>query len=340
MGKHAFAVEFAAGKIDAAAGVIYGVSLATEGPARGHGVHCDRTTLEQLRECARAYSGGLKVKMTHRGDAGDIVGFLSNLRIEGKKLLGDLHLLESYEKRAYILELATKIPDTFGLSVAFSGPTEERGGLGFARCTEIYSCDLVSEPAANPTGLFETGNRKPDTGNEIDAGRGGNLPPSMTHDEVKVIAKALVDTALVEFSGRVKAVEDSLKTFAAGADVAAVKKELGELKGSLETAQKEFSAKLGDDAKRIELAAKTVAQEFAGRIGNSRTPADGGGNGGNATPPAEPAAAEKFDGVLTKHFAATKSTGRAWQLAALEDPKGHQAFIKAGKKPTFETAKG
>lgn len=338
MSKLQFAARFQAGKIDEKAGIIYGVSLATVGPARGHGVMCDHTTLEQLRDCARQYSGGLKVKMTHRGDAGDIVGAIRNIQIEGSKLLGDLHLLDSYEKRAYVLEIAAKIPDTFGLSVAFSGPEEVKGAQSFARCAEIYSCDLVSEPAANPDGLFSV--------REIDAGAGATLPHStsplsnsMTSDEIKALVNASVDTKLTEFSGRVRAVEDSLKTFSASADVAALKTQVTELSAKLDSAKKEFADGLANDAKRVELAAQTVAKEFSSRIGNGHVPADGAGNRGGNGGGGEPTEADKFDASLTKHFAASgKSTTRAWQLAMAEDPKGHAAFIKTGRKPAFEKA--
>lgn len=157
--KHRFAAhlrDFAA--IDAGAGVIRGVSVITEGPALGHGMEVDATTLAQVKACAETYAGGLKVKIStqrgHLGDVAEIVGYLTGFRIEGAKLLADLHLLETSPHRAYILELAAKIPDTFGLSISFSGPVERVDEVDFARCVEIYSADLVAEPAANPTGLF------------------------------------------------------------------------------------------------------------------------------------------------------------------------------------------
>lgn len=146
----------AAGQIDEQSGIIRGVSLITEGPALGHGVMVDSKTLQQVKTAAEAYEGGLKVKLDHNSGAGDIVGFIDNLRIDGPKLLGDLHLLENSPHRAYILEIASKIPDTFGLSIAFSGPSEigtDKKTI-LQRCSEIYSVDIVSEPAANPTGFF------------------------------------------------------------------------------------------------------------------------------------------------------------------------------------------
>jgi hypothetical protein len=323
MVKHALAARFAAGKVNAESGVISGVSLATIGPARGHDMHCDATTLEQLKKCAQQYQGGLKVKMTHAGNAGDILGYLTNLRIEGQQLRGDLHLLKSYEKRDYILELAETIPDTFGLSVSFSGPTEEKGGLTYARCAEIYSCDLVAEPAANPSGLFSA----------VDAGRNGNSP--MTADEIKSIVQASVTAALSEFGVRVAAIETAVKALPASTELAALKTLVTELSTKLDTTKTELTASIGDEKSRMEMAAKTVALEFTRHTGRQGVQADGGGSNTNQAP----APADKFDGVLTKHFDATKSKSKAWSLAMSEDQAGYKAFLATGRKPAFEKAK-
>ena len=151
-------ITFAAstGAIDAEAGVIRGVSLITKGPALGHGVMIDDKTLEQVKTAAEQYAGGLKVKLDHASGAGDIIGYIDTLRIDGEKLLGDMHLLQNSPHRDYILEIAQRIPDTFGLSIAFSGPSEKSADklTTLQRCSEIYSVDLVSEPAANPSGFF------------------------------------------------------------------------------------------------------------------------------------------------------------------------------------------
>jgi hypothetical protein len=143
-----------AGRIDTEAGVIYGVAVITKGPALGHGMMIDDVTLSGVVEQANTYEGGMKVKLDHTNSAGAIVGFLRGFRIEGDTVRADLTLLKSSPHRGYVLELAATIPDTFGLSIAFSGVDEEISGTRFARCTEIYSADLVSDPAANPNGLF------------------------------------------------------------------------------------------------------------------------------------------------------------------------------------------
>ena len=134
--------------------VIEGVSIISIGEAKGHGLYVDETTLMQVKECAESYKGGVKVNLDHGAGIKDIVGFVNNFRIVGKQLLGDLNLLETSPMRDYVLEISSKLPDTIGISIAFTGPIREVEGLAFASCTELYSADLVQTPAANATGLF------------------------------------------------------------------------------------------------------------------------------------------------------------------------------------------
>jgi hypothetical protein len=134
--------------------VIEAVSIISVGEAKGHGLYVDAQTLREVKACAETYAGGVKVNLDHGAGIKDIIGFVDNFRIVGEKLLGDLNLLQNAERRAYVLEIAEKLPDTFGISIAFSGPVRESGGKRFASCEELYSADLVQTPAANPTGLF------------------------------------------------------------------------------------------------------------------------------------------------------------------------------------------
>jgi hypothetical protein len=157
MGAKATFFSVLQGRVDREAGIVHGVAVITEGPALGHGMFVDQTTLSQVMEQAKTYTGGLKVKLDHNASASEIVGYLTGFRVEGTTVRADLHLLRSSPRREYILELAETIPDTFGLSIAFSGTDEKIGENWFARCAEIYSADIVSEPAANPSGLFQVG---------------------------------------------------------------------------------------------------------------------------------------------------------------------------------------
>ena len=142
------------GDIDSAAATIKNVSVITVGEARGHGMQIDEKTLLQVKAAAETYSGGLKVKTDHYSGFNEIVGALKNFTIDGDQLRADLFLLKNHDATARIIEMAELMPDTFGLSISFSGEHEENGDTTFARCSEIYSADLVDTPAANPTGLF------------------------------------------------------------------------------------------------------------------------------------------------------------------------------------------
>ena len=143
--------------------IIEGVSIISVGEAKGHGLFVDDITLQEVKACAESYAGGVKVNLDHGAGIKDIVGFCDNFRIIGKKLVADLNLLETAEKRAYVLEIASRMPDTFGISIAFSGPVRELDGRSFASCTELYSADLVQTPAANPTVLFSFTAKSVDT---------------------------------------------------------------------------------------------------------------------------------------------------------------------------------
>jgi hypothetical protein len=134
--------------------IIEGVSVISVGEAKGHGLFVDAQTLREVKACAESYAGGVKVNLDHGAGIKDIVGFCDNFRIIGDKLVADLNLLQNAERRDYVLEIAEKLPDTFGISIAFSGPVREIDGKRFASCAELYSADLVQTPAANPTGLF------------------------------------------------------------------------------------------------------------------------------------------------------------------------------------------
>ena len=143
--------------------IIEGVSIISVGEAKGHGLFVDDITLQEVKACAESFAGGVKVNLDHGAGIKDIVGFCDNFRIIGEKLVADLNLLETAEKRAYVLEIAERMPDTFGISIAFSGPVREKDGRSFASCTELYSADLVQTPAANPTGLFNFTAKSVDT---------------------------------------------------------------------------------------------------------------------------------------------------------------------------------
>jgi hypothetical protein len=184
-------IQFAqapANNIDADTRTLHGVSLITQGPVSGHDVWADVTTLQTLMASAQTYQGGLKVKLNHSDNVADIVGYIDNFQItpgsniddvnddvdpnydpededDFAHLRGDLHLLENSPSADYVMELASTIPESIGLSVAFSYDVEKVTGLALpaVRCVEIFSCDLVDSPAANPNGLFSKMNTETST---------------------------------------------------------------------------------------------------------------------------------------------------------------------------------
>ena len=181
--------------------VIEGVSIISIGEAKGHGLYVDETTLMQVKECAESYKGGVKVNLDHGAGIKDIVGFVNNFRIVGSQLLGDLNLLETSPMHDYVLEISSKLPDTFGISIAFTGPIREVEGLSFASCTELYSADLVQTPAANATGLFSF------TAKQVDS-----FSKQMTDPENTEAPEGEVEVTIAELAKRMGAIEEAFGT--------------------------------------------------------------------------------------------------------------------------------
>jgi hypothetical protein len=177
MQKLTFFAAATGSRVDREAGILRGVSVITEGEAKGHGMIVDGVTLQQVKACAETYVDGLRVKMDHYTGIDAMVGVLRDFQIDGLQLRADLHLIKSHEDFEKILEMAETMPGSFGLSISFSGESDpiempsddskevepNSGELPdsgteiarAARCMEIYSADLVDQPAANPSGLFQ-----------------------------------------------------------------------------------------------------------------------------------------------------------------------------------------
>lgn len=331
MDRREYAIAFNSQSIDRAAGVIRGVAVMTAGlytdrqytadSGQALPLYADRTTLEQIMASAKTYGTGLKVKADHRSGVFATAGHLKNFRIEGDVLRADLHVLATEENRDKLFEMAENIPDTFGLSVSFSGPYEVKDGKAYDRCTEIYSADLVSEPAANPTGLFSRvdDTRKDTTMNIEDIAK-----------ECAALTKGL------------KALEEKLSGLMPKIDadkaMEALKGEVKELSSKLTTAEatvKELSTKTGsaatDQTKLITDTAAAVAKEFAKVIGTAPAQAASAA----ATTAAEPKPVEKFTAAVHKHYATTKNKQEAVKLAIKDEPEGYKQFRTSGQDIKF-----
>lgn len=167
--------------VDREKGIIYGYSVITEGPALGHDMDIDSTTLDQVVSLGNKVTVGIKSRFDHPNSSntsmGTFLGRTKNFRKAGKQVLGDLHLSESAKEApqgdlySYVLGLAERDPAAFGASIVFSGKAEprlnadgtpqrdEKGNRlpALARIEQLLASDVVDDPAANPNGLFDRG---------------------------------------------------------------------------------------------------------------------------------------------------------------------------------------
>lgn len=198
-------------RVDAEKGIIYGVSIIAAGPALGHKVLCDQTSLEQLHALAKNKKNGLPVKFNidtqdHNEGKGMNCGRIpaDSLRIENGKLLGDVHLMKAAPCREYLIELANTQPENFGLSIEATGKPEEKDGMRLARFTELAAATFVDMPAANPTGLFSAETEEGDpknTSNDQDIN-------DMDLAKVTELIKAAVGESLKPMSDRMAKLEE------------------------------------------------------------------------------------------------------------------------------------
>jgi hypothetical protein len=129
--------------------VIPNVYILSQGEARGHDLFIDKTSIEKAYELMSKAPNGVKVKMNHGSGLQDTLGFARNPRIDGDKLMADLHLLKSSPHYNLVKEMANEAPDQFGVSLAFLNESETIGGKDYIRPQRIESADLVSSPASN-----------------------------------------------------------------------------------------------------------------------------------------------------------------------------------------------
>jgi hypothetical protein len=167
--------------LDKAKGIVYGVSLCSTGPARGHGLQVDATTLHQLLESAEM-KGKIPTKLDHKTGIAQVCGFLTDFWIDsGKKLRANWHLLKSQPSFAHTWQLIENLHDVCGLSCSFTGDAEGDR----ARCRELISCDFVPHPATG-SGLFSRGDL--DTQDEED-----NMNEPIDEDQIAELLHELLD---------------------------------------------------------------------------------------------------------------------------------------------------
>ena len=131
-----------------------GISVITAGPALGHGMVIDADTLSQVVAKGNE-AGQVKVLSDHSSSVSNIIGYLENFSMDGGRVRADLTLLESHDGFAYFSELLSTLPGQIGFSISFSGvPRVANDGTMLADIQTLLSVDLVTQPAANPTGVY------------------------------------------------------------------------------------------------------------------------------------------------------------------------------------------
>lgn len=162
------------GFIDKDQGIIYGVTVAKTGPARGHNGMIDKTFLLQLVDMANARPQGIKARFGHPNMCstalGTYLGRFHNYAYQTDKVTADLHLDPSAKDTPhgnlfdYVLNMAESNPDMFGASVVFESDAMQEKQIAsdestktqrFFRLKELRATDIVDDPAATD-GLFSS----------------------------------------------------------------------------------------------------------------------------------------------------------------------------------------
>ena len=164
----------AIGGVDNDRGILRGISVVTEGEAKGHGVWLDRDfVLETVRQGNDSKSG-IKARFGHPTMSstalGSFVGRFKGFRAEERSgslsAVADLYLSNSAKDTPggnlydYVINLANEDPKAFGTSIVFEPADdfkkEDSPEKVFATMSALRAADLVDDPAANPDGLFSS----------------------------------------------------------------------------------------------------------------------------------------------------------------------------------------
>lgn len=149
-------------------GAIRGISLATVGPAQGHGFDLDGDAIDQIA----AMSEGAPGRWTHGDDdtdeLGSHLGRWRNVRRDGDRARADFEFSALAHKAQppglattaadYLLTLAESEPEVAGASVVIdyylerADDSDERAPV--ARVSRVHRADFVAHPAANRRGLL------------------------------------------------------------------------------------------------------------------------------------------------------------------------------------------
>jgi hypothetical protein len=173
---YSLSLQLAAGRVDAATGVLYACTVAKAGvKAAGKlvfldkngkvtfdeeqmvkelPVYTDETTLDTILSAAANAGPKIKAREDHDDSIGARAGFFEMFKKDGDRLVADMHLFASYRNRDVVLETADKTPQEIGLSIDFIPTFDLLPDRALMRCKQLLAVDIVDEGAITPGGLF------------------------------------------------------------------------------------------------------------------------------------------------------------------------------------------
>lgn len=204
------------------------VSVITSGPAIGHGIQIDQTTLELVASLGNEASP-VKVYPDHEETVTDLIGAMKNFRVEGDQVKADLDLIAEHPLCNYYARILEIFPETLGFSISWEGSVEQIGEDQVCRPACILSVDLVSRPAANPGGVFSArtvpkkaaakpiisqATQQALAGGSVDSAAEVTMPENDASANAPVVEE-LIAKALAPVMEAVKALNDKLDAFIA-----------------------------------------------------------------------------------------------------------------------------
>ena len=197
------------------------VSVITAGPALGHGVTIDSKTLDLVSALGNN-EAPVKVFPDHDESVTDLIGAMTNFRVEGDQVKADLELIAEHPLSGYYGKILDVFPESLGFSISWEGTTETVDGQEYCRPSGILSVDLVSRPAANPQGVYSarTAPRKklsevPKPVTSVD----NPEKVTMSNDTVPAVQQALaaedLASALAPIAAAISALSDKIDAFIA-----------------------------------------------------------------------------------------------------------------------------
>ena len=238
-----------------------GVSLITCGcEAEGHNLHVDKETVGKLFELAKA-RGKVPVNLDHGSGIEKMNGYVFNFRMDGDKLRGDWQLLENHDETPLMMERAAKMPDCFGLSVAFKGKgVAVAGGKQAARAEKLLSVDCVTRPAANAGGLFSALDE-----NVVDSRERG-MPNEQHNQQEPSIADVLA--AITQLNQRMDSHEQAINEISQGSQEQGEDGLTPQELEALHRASDEDLAELGITRDEVDAAVDQFNSQFEGDGGD------------------------------------------------------------------------